>query len=323
LWFRLLARLQEMNDEQTLMGICDGEYFWTSDRCGVNETDQSGVWVSPAVLRPSAKTKGCIRPTEETANIACCADFKDPDKLEKEVAARLAFDNETWGPLKVGYTGWCAGGGSHHCKRYEGDCSPFPRVPHFTDCEGVDFCCKGCGPKYGFERGVSVCVPRYHTNQISFTPTRMMKSRPADMILSPRGDIEFPKNNATVRIVQGYNWGCLGVHDGSARVALDSGPLQVQGGWEMRPAGFPLSQDQGCGGGLCSPNLPHNTEPWIEWKQVTLEAGFLVPEHNFEEGMHHVCMCDGSLNCNMAENWHDLGELFLERNSERFPQVCR
>ena len=114
-----------------------------------------------------------------------------------------------------------------------------------------------------FVQGISVCIPRYHTNQISFTPTKMMKSQPANMIFQPRGDVEFPKHNATVRIVAGYNYGCMGVWDGSARIALESPVLKVQDDWRQRPAGFPITMDEGCSSGLCSPRLPYNLEPWM------------------------------------------------------------
>ena len=58
----------------------------------------------------------------------------------------------------------------------------------------------------------------------------------------------------------------MGVWDGSAEVAADSGILETKGQWTLRPEGHP--QPDGCGGGSCDDTLPYATEPYLIWEDV-------------------------------------------------------
>ena len=108
----------------------------------------------------------------------------------------------------------------------------------------------------------------------------------------------------------------MGAWDLTAAIAADSGVLLTQGGWRVRPAGFEQTNGMrgfwgtgDCSTGICSPDLPYSTEPYLEWKDVSLDEGLVLPGADFEESTHHVCLCDLDTDCQAPANWHDLGAL--------------
>ena len=362
-----LCTVKEMDAEVTGYEPSPGNLFWTATKCP-DERTGSGYWMAPALRSTSTMEKGCGRPTE-LASVACCSDFATTNKSHV-VALKRQRANGLY-TIRNGYTGYCDGLGGFPCKRYEGSCRPERDVSNQGgDCMGTttkwidsvskqtveagtgDMCGRGTGPKYGLPKGSSACIPRYHVNQITFTPTRVLKARPVDFIFTPRSDSGFPTKGAKIRIVKGYNVGCMGVwEDDFPHIAASTdstnpttnGILAVKGGWKERPEGFPQlagAVNEGypqlagshrapraskrCPSGVCTPNLPEATEPYIEWKNVMLDTGLVVAKSSFEEPMHHVCLCDtsvaGAAGCRTPANWHDLGELVLEPASDHFPK---
>ena len=371
-----LCTVKEMNEEVTGHDPCWGALFWTSTKCP-DERTGNGYWVAPALRSSSTLSNGCARPTE-VASVACCSEFARTNKT-RTVALKRERANGLY-VIKNGYTGYCDGPGGFPCKRYEGSCRPERDLSNEgSDCMGSttkwidsiskttvetgtgDMCGRGVGPKYGLPKGSNACIPRYHVNQITFTPTKVLKSRPVDFIFTSRSDSGFPTQGAKIRIVKGYNVGCMGVwEDDFPYMAASSdsthpqtnGVLAVQGGWRERPIGYAqtagvnmadphFGERMSCGntgantcgnvvarhcepGGVCSPNLPASTEPFIEWKGVMLDEGLIVGNEGYEEPMHHVCLCDtsklGPRACRTPANWHDLGELELQPASDRFPK---
>jgi hypothetical protein len=246
------------------------------------------------------------------AQVACCADYEpivDNWALVESYRGSINGENPK-DPAVRGSPGYCTR--TTPCRRYDGSCDLFEHF-QFRDatCIGSDFCAADVGAKYGMKKRTAVCLPEYFVNQIAFTPREMTKSQPATFLFTQRGDIELPKTHATVRIVKGDNIGCMGVWDSSTEIAADSGVLLTQGGWRVRPLGYEQFRNVNsgdCSSGICYEDLPYTTEPYLEWKDVTIDEGFNFPGTGFEESTHHVCLCDLDLDCLAPWNWHDLGE---------------
>lgn len=267
------------------------------------------------------------------------------DGLAKKGDSYYCFDKKTWAFGCSTYDGNC-----HH----DGEC--LDRRAWDDEATGWavragwgDFCAKGIGPKYGFPLRTSACIPKYHTKMISFTPTKIRKGQPTRFVFTPRTSSPWPKEKAIVRIVKGNNVGCMGVWDRTAKIATESTILPVKEQWRLRPEGYDSYAGareeeaynpniQGVprpkpGGskhcfengrhGVCSPDLPYATEPYIEWDGVVIDKGLWMADYGYEEPRHHVCLCDmsgsnGTKHCMAPKNWHDLGPLELETPRDQF-----
>ena len=318
-----MCTLEEMMDEAPAWDIGGPTLFWTSTKCP-DEVTGDGYWVSPArndETTLSIVNKGCARP-DELHGVACCSEFATTNKSQA-LLDRRAEASATYGLLARGFSGYCEGyeSGSYPCERYDGGCTPDRYTEHGDrGCLGADMCAVAAGSKYGMPKGINVCIPQYHVNQITFQPTKMIKGQPSTFVFTSRGDSNVPENGAIVRIVKGHNPGCMGVWDYTAPVAADSGKLTTQGGWRVRPESAPMP-DSCHGVGACADSLPYATEPYLIWEDVMLDQGLVIASVDWEEPTHHVCLCDTDEDCSAAENWHDLGELKLEPAADKFAQM--
>jgi len=188
--------------------------------------------------------------------------------------------------------------GEGHC-RYDDDC-------HFNT-----QCAVGAGAKYGLPEGTGVCIPKYNVHQITFWPTLLYKSQPTTMLLVERGKAVIPQN-ATVRVLQGSNPGCLGVWDRSAPIAAEAS-LHRQNDHRIRPEGHPAAMDGHCSSMDQDQDLPYSTQPFLKWEGLVLTGDNRATDGLFVDPRYQVCLCDaGGTDCTNPTSWHDLGHLNLE-----------
>ena len=127
------------------------------------------------------------------------------------------------------------------CKTYEGGCYLDGKGKLYNQgCGEASICAPGIGPKYGFMEGVNVCIPRYESNQISFTFSSefVVGGVKADILFTERGTAELP-DEALFKVLRGKRSGCTGAWDQSVEVAAE-GTIAKQGQYLIRPEGFPL-----------------------------------------------------------------------------------
>lgn len=172
--------------------------------------------------------------------------------FEKEVEDQRLFLN-----LKNGMDGYCnhgdygpsirkSGKRIMPCKTYEGGCYLKGDGKLYNQgCGEASICAPGIGPKYGFMEGVNVCIPRYESNQISFTLSSefVVGGVEADILFTERGTAELP-DEALFKVLRGKRSGCTGAWDQSVEVAAEV-TLAKQGEYLIRPEGFPLFKKHG------------------------------------------------------------------------------
>ena len=282
---------------------CRGNYYWTSTPCA----NGAGVYV--AGTEYGSITQGmCVSPNA-THLPACCSTYGSvPTPIEREIAKVREIMNVTNGEY-----GYCSGSSRDDlraCNVGEG------HARGGSDCGFNTMPAQRAGEKYGLPVGSTACQSKYDVDQITFRPSWIQKDVKTDMVFTAAGNAEIPEN-AIVRIVLGFNPGCIGVADGSAQVIAEN-TLSRQGEERVREAPLPnmfnnLPRSQNYDATL------HTTEvKYMHWRDLIIDGLLGMDTAPYEVTVGHVCMCDVLDGCDQPRSWNDLGRVDIDPAMEYF-----